>query len=327
MFCSHCGTEAAEGSGFCGNCGRGLASAVATMPERPSVAEASPPPPPPSDPAAALAAAKAASWNEPDGKPFLHGDQWYARQGHALLQWDTASGAWAEARVAGSPMPRPRFSSLRTPAIWLYVLLGGFAALSVVAIFADAMQFSAFDDQASGQFVSRSSRDSARDFFLAMKTLQYLFFLGGAGVFIWWTRRATCNVPALGAANPEFTPGWSIGWWFIPFANWVQPLRVLNQAWRASDPALPNEPTTDWRRSRLTPLLPIWWLAYLVGNAAWGFVWPSIDEAKMSAREVADLTAATLVLDVVMIGVAGLALWVVIALTRRQDRANARFGT
>ena len=323
MFCSHCGTEAADGAGFCSNCGRGLASAVATLPE-PALADAAPRRPP-ADPAGALAAAKEASWSQPEGKPFEHEGQWYARQGHGLLRWDAGASAWTEARPAGVVAPRTAFASLKTPALILYILFGVFALLTAVAVVADVLAYSTFDDAANGGFVSQADRDGALTFVYGMKGFQGLVVLGIAGVFIWWTRRATCNVPALGAANPEFSPGWAVGWWFIPFANWVQPLRVLNQAWRASDPALPNVPTDEWRRAKLTPVLPVWWVSYLLLSGIWNGVWSAIDEVRMEFDEVAALALATGVLDAMMLLVTGLTVWVVAALTVRHERANARF--
>jgi|GEM_PF-1506484 len=322
MFCSHCGAEAAEGAGFCSNCGRGLASAVATLPapESPS------PQVSPTDAAATLAAAKAESWNQPEGKPFLHGGSWYARQGHTLLQWDTAAGAWSEARVATAADPRPEFTPLTTPAVFLYVILGLFALVSAIAVGIDIDAYATFDDLAEGRRSTRGvDRDALLENVFAVKGFQVILYLSCVPFFLWWVRRATCNVKALGASDPEFSPGWAIGWWFIPFANWVQPLRVLNQAWRASNPSLPTTPGDDWRRTPLTPLLPIWWIAWLVGFGAWSGVWSSIDDASMSHDTTSAILAAMAVLDTAVIAITGLTIWVVVALTARQGRANARF--
>jgi hypothetical protein len=55
----------------------------------------------------------------------------------------------------------------------------------------------------------------------------------------------------------EFTPGWSIGWFFIPFANLVQPYKVMKEIWQVSlDPA-------DWRNQRGSALIGLWWGLWL----------------------------------------------------------------
>jgi hypothetical protein len=47
------------------------------------------------------------------------------------------------------------------------------------------------------------------------------------GVFwFFWLHRAVANARALGRPT-EFTPGWAIGWWFVPLANVVRPYQIV----------------------------------------------------------------------------------------------------
>src|SRR5918997_1098797 len=56
--------------------------------------------------------------------------------------------------------------------------------------------------------------------------------------FLLWLHRASKNLAALG--NPksriEYTPGWAVGWFFIPFANLVMPYRAVREVWVKSEP-------------------------------------------------------------------------------------------
>jgi len=45
--------------------------------------------------------------------------------------------------------------------------------------------------------------------------------------FLAWLSRAIDNVPRMGAGQPRIGPRWSIGWWFIPLANFVMPYRAV----------------------------------------------------------------------------------------------------
>src|SRR5687768_18560933 len=38
-----------------------------------------------------------------------------------------------------------------------------------------------------------------------------------------WIHRAHANLTEVGHDSLEFTPGWAVGWYFIPFANLVKP--------------------------------------------------------------------------------------------------------
>jgi uncharacterized protein DUF4328 len=82
--------------------------------------------------------------------------------------------------------------------------------------------------------------------------------------FAMWLRRAVANLPALGARELRFTPGWAVGWWFVPLANLVVPLLIMVELWRASDPRVAA--TDGATRSRLSVgfAIPICWASWLV---------------------------------------------------------------
>jgi hypothetical protein len=243
-----------------------------------------------------------------------------------VLRYEPDLDRWTVALATEAPffMTRPRFTSLRAPAIVLYVLYGAFILTCVAAIAADVDQISLLNDIEAGEPVSLQEVLDSDDFYAAAKGFQGLAILAIIPFFIWWTRRATCNVSALGARNPDFSPGWAVGGWFVPFANWVQPLRVLNQAWRASDDKLPVEESTAWEYVSVTPLLLIWWLGYTIGGGIWNAAFQTRDDTG-SASALADATTFVLVMDLIIAGIAGLAIAVVALLTVRQDRANGRF--
>jgi hypothetical protein len=42
------------------------------------------------------------------------------------------------------------------------------------------------------------------------------------------------NAIELAYGKLEFTPGWAVGWWFVPFANLVKPFQTVRELWKAS---------------------------------------------------------------------------------------------
>ena len=350
MTCRNCGAENADGAAFCSSCGRGLLSAAAAEAEpvpapepvaagaglawgteaaAPSPAATPAAPPPklsagPATPSHVPGAGEAKTWAEATTLPFRWGDSWYMHRAGVVYRWNGTTSLWDLAPLLTIPefMRRPRFTSLRGPALVLYSLFGLFIVVSLLAIGADIYHFAKLDEVAGGGFVSIDDRDAAEALYVVTKFFQSLCILAIAPFFIWWTRRATCNVAALGAESPTFSPGWAVGWWFIPFANWVQPLRVLNQAWRAADPAAVAQGGQAWRSARLTPLLPIWWIGYQLVSFGWSIAVGSLDAENQTSEEQANIVAFALVSDIALIVVAGLAVAVVATLTRRQDAAN-----
>ncbi|MEM8874460.1 MAG: DUF4328 domain-containing protein [Planctomycetota bacterium] len=52
--------------------------------------------------------------------------------------------------------------------------------------------------------------------------------------YMMWQYRAAGNLGPLGVREQRYTPGWNVGWWFIPFANLVMPFRCMRELETAS---------------------------------------------------------------------------------------------
>jgi len=77
-----------------------------------------------------------------------------------------------------------------------------------------------------------------------------------------WIYRAAANVRALGARGLETSPGWSVGWYAVPFMALFRPYQAMVQIYQASVSPM------RWRLERAPPLLPIWWAAWIVCGLA-----------------------------------------------------------
>jgi hypothetical protein len=99
--------------------------------------------------------------------------------------------------------------------------------------------------------------------------LAALLMLGGllttAVVFLVWIFHANKAARALGAEGMSITPGWSVWWWFVPFANLVKPYQAVGEIWRASTPD-PAYVGGNWRESPSTPMLPAWWACWIISG-------------------------------------------------------------
>jgi hypothetical protein len=96
--------------------------------------------------------------------------------------------------------------------------------------------------------------------------LALLVFIPTLITFGRWIVLAHRNLPALGARTLDFTPGWALGWFFIPIANLWKPYQAMRSLWLHSRSVhRPEAEETTW-------VLPVWWTMWLVsaslGNAA-----------------------------------------------------------
>jgi hypothetical protein len=76
-------------------------------------------------------------------------------------------------------------------------------------------------------------------------------------VFGVWIVRAHRNLRALGARGLDVSPGWALGWFFVPFANLWMPYRAMRTLWRASHDA------ARWQLQRVPWWVTLWWAAWL----------------------------------------------------------------
>ena len=85
-------------------------------------------------------------------------------------------------------------------------------------------------------------------------------FMANVVMFLVWLHGAVSNHLALGAEGQEYTPGWSVGYFFVPVVNLVLPYLVMREVWttshRLADPSRP---------SHLWPVLA-WWVLYLLSS-------------------------------------------------------------
>lgn len=122
--------------------------------------------------------------------------------------------------------------------------------------------------------VSFATLDGASEDALALFGTAGLLMLVGQVVaavfFLRWLNRAAHNVRAFHPGGHfEFTTGWAVGWWFVPFANLIKPLRATQEIWRASDPEFVQS-ERSFLGAPVPGLMTTWWGAWvasgLLGN-------------------------------------------------------------
>ena len=135
--------------------------------------------------------------------------------------------------------------------------------------------------------------------------------------FLVWLHRAYSNLQPLGAMGLEYTPGFAVGGWFIPFANLYVPYKAVKELWQESNPVI-AEPTEDWQKSGAPGWLAVWWVFWIIGNILSRVSSGLVDNAK-SSGDLALGLKVSLVVDFIIVLAAILALLVVRGIDKRQE--------
>ncbi|WP_086608965.1 DUF4328 domain-containing protein [Erythrobacter donghaensis] len=87
-----------------------------------------------------------------------------------------------------------------------------------------------------------------------------LVFVVSVIVVAMWIHRAHANLHEAGLPGLETSPGWAVGWFFVPIANLFKPFQAMRELWHES------HQSADSFSSDAPGTLTLWWGLWIVGN-------------------------------------------------------------
>ena len=112
-----------------------------------------------------------------------------------------------------------------------------------------------------------------------------LAFVASALLILQWIYRTNYNARQLSAQDMNYTPAWSIAYYFIPVFNLWKPYLAMKEIWLASKNAL------DGSFSKSSSILPLWWTLWLASN----LLGQSIFRLSASAEKLPELLNLNLI--------------------------------
>jgi hypothetical protein len=199
---------------------------------------------------------------------------------------------------------------------WLTIALAALALILLVHAVSLWLQIGLLSGAQRGGGISHEAA-LANDRREGLVSILFLLtYLLTAVLFLRWTYLVKMNAMSLGASSLEFdiSPGWSVGYYFVPFANLVSPYKALKETFQASHPEFrPDRQRLEW--SPPPKLLPFWWALWLAN----GFLGQGIFQYSLGAKTLPHLLNmswahfAGAILQLLLIGV----VWVLISTMQR----------
>lgn len=161
--------------------------------------------------------------------------------------------------------------------------------IAVVSIASTSFEYKLLSDIKTGVYTSQelALSDSAFNDTLQglINIVQLLVFVVSGILILRWIYISSYNAHQLSTSKMKFTPGWSIGWYFIPIFNLWKPYQAIKEIWKVS--ANP----TNWKKQPVSSML-IWWWFFWIAD---GFFSKLSFQFEMRATGINELMRADLV--------------------------------
>jgi len=163
----------------------------------------------------------------------------------------------------------------------LKFLLGAGAFWSIVLLWSAWLQYELLSR--SSFSVEEATANDTRERLLARVFL--VLYLLTLVVFARWIYRANQNVRALGAEELRFSPGWAVGYFFVPVVALWYPYQAMKDLWRASKDA------RGWQAVPPGWILGPWWTLWIIA----GILGQISLRVSLAAKDIETLQVATVI--------------------------------
>ena len=134
----------------------------------------------------------------------------------------------------------------------LWVLLG----ICIISLLSNFMQMNLLSSGSFSQVEAEANDARQR----IVGSIMFVAFILTFITFLIWIYRANLNCHGFGAQGMKFSPGWSIGCYFIPILHLYRPYQAMKEIWKiSSNPA-------NWQNEPGSRLLGLWWALWLISS-------------------------------------------------------------
>lgn len=121
---------------------------------------------------------------------------------------------------------------------WIKWVLYALVVMTVLSIISNSLELVFFSNLENGAFYSDEAAFNAA---VANDKRQAIVVYSSLGIYLFsailigrWIYFANENAHCLSEREMRFTPGWAVGWYFVPFANFWKPYQAMKEIWLTS---------------------------------------------------------------------------------------------
>lgn len=138
---------------------------------------------------------------------------------------------------------------------WVALFLGLSILSNLLSLVVSNVEIAALHELLSGLLLSQQERANIQLQQSIAAVIHAVVFFPTVTLFVLWIYRIYRDDSARGVAVLRHSPGWAVGYFFVPVINLVHPYRVVREIWSSFSPRRPA--TAE------ALLLILWWGLYI----------------------------------------------------------------
>lgn len=154
---------------------------------------------------------------------------------------------------------------------------------------------------------------------IIIAAIQVLVWLAVAFLWAFWTFKSNKLVRSLGAKDMKYSPGWSVGWYFIPFLNLIKPYLALKEIYLATlNPHRFNVDADVEDQPESLNILKLWWLSS-IAERIFGVYLKRISSGSDTMEQLFYLNKLLITSDLISLTTTLIWIWLLREFSQRQD--------
>ncbi len=211
------------------------------------------------------------------------------------------------------------YESPKTRSTWTLIFFAGLIAVLLASFVSTVAEIGLIQRVVDGESVTEQELIANDDRQSAIGSITLIIYIGLIIAFCMWVHRASKNLAALNVVGQRFSPGWSVGWWFVPIMNLFRPYQVIREICRGSHLQATRQDSLAWRDVPPSAILGWWWGIWIVSNFIDAGVLRAWRSDDISPEDLLTADYFSLVGDGLTIVAAMMAFLLVRGITSNQD--------
>ncbi len=159
--------------------------------------------------------------------------------------------------------------------------------LRIFLTIAEHIQFGNYEDYFAGDLDAAEKSENMVPIIISLSGLFLIALILAIVAVCAWIYRANQNLHRANLDNIQHTSGWSVGWFFVPFANLVKPVNVMGEIVKGTNKITEKFSSVAWQSQKTNSFVTLWWVCYLFSGFLSNISGRMFDELKLESNDYA----------------------------------------